>query len=75
MVAGQREMCASPRISLCFHLLTLRLYESAAFTWASGLPTHTHGLNQQRFGVAQKEEDTDERKFLGGDEKQKMERM
>lgn len=48
MVAGQKEMGASPRISLCFHLLTLRLNESTAFAWASGLPTHTRGPNQQR---------------------------
>lgn len=62
MVAGQREMGASPRISLCFHLLTLGLYGSTAFTWASGLPTHTHGPNQQRLRVGQTKEDTDERK-------------
>lgn len=62
-------MGASPRISLYFHLLTHKLNESTAFTWASGLPTHTQGLNQQRLSAGRKEEDTDERTFLKEDEK------
>lgn len=40
--------------------LWVRLTE--AFTWAPGLPAHTHGSNQQRLRVGQMREDTDERK-------------
>lgn len=36
-MAGQREMGASPRIPLCFHLLALGLYESTAKDLCMGI--------------------------------------
>lgn len=64
-MAGQREMGASPRISLRFHLLALGLHESTAkglYIGHRGYPRIPGALTNKGSEWGKKEDDTDERK-------------